>query len=202
MSRSQQVYDEVNALYEANLDHPMGVWMWSNHVQWVANKAKELASKYEADKEKVYCAALLHDLADCIYERTHKEFDSWSEQKGFEILIKAGFDDAIAAEIIEIIVRPHSCRPDNLPTTIEGKVLATADAMFHMQTSFFPLFSFNHKPQDRNTYSEWQDWFDEKIERDYGPKIFFEEERAEVASEYQSLKKVFGNRTLPDPPQE
>jgi len=170
--------------------------MWHNHVQWVANKAERLAKKYGADAEKAYCAALLHDLADCKYERGHDDFGRWSETKGTEALLRAGFSDDEAKEIIEIIIRPHSCRPGNLPTTLEGKVLATADAMFHLQTNFFSIFCYIHRPKHTNTYEEWQEWFNEKIERDYGPKIFFEDERSGVKEDYEALSRVFKNKTL------
>lgn len=46
------------------------------------------------------------------------------------------------------------------------------------------------------TYDEWQEWFNEKIERDFGSKIFFKDERAEVRDDYEALLRVFGNKTL------
>lgn len=195
MDKSKAVFTAVSELYSAATT-PLGKWMWQNHVQWVANKAKQLAEKYGADAEKAYCAALLHDFADCQYERGHEDFDSWSETNGKAVLLRAGFSEDEAKEIIEVIIRPHSCRPGNLPTTLEGKILATADAMFHLQTSFFPILCYMHRPEHTNTYEEWQEWFAEKIERDYGPKIFFEDERVEVKEDYEALKRVFKNKTL------
>jgi len=195
MEKSKIVFSAVSELYSVATT-PLGKWMWQNHVQWVANKASELAEKYGADAEKAYSGALLHDLADCQFERGHKDFDSWAETKGREVLLKAGFNEEVAKEVIEVIIRPHSCRPGNLPTTLEGKVLATADAMFHLQTSFFPILCYMHRPEHTNTYEEWQEWFGEKIKRDYGPKIFFEDERTEVEEDYKALLKVFGNTSL------
>jgi HD superfamily phosphodiesterase len=195
MDKSKIVLAEVSELYSAAATS-LGQWMWQNHVQWVADKARALAKKYGADTEKAYCAALLHDLADCKYERGHQNFNGWSETKGKEVLLKAGFSDGGTKEIIEVIIRPHSCRPDNLPTTLEGKVLATADAMFHLQTNFFPILCYMNRPKNANTYEEWQEWFNEKIERDYGPKIFFEDERKEVNEDYEALTRVFKNKTL------
>ena len=196
MEKSEKVFSQVQTLYLVDSSRGMGKWMWNNHVQWVADKAKKLAEKYNADVEKVYCAALLHDLADCQFERGEKDFDGWSENKGKEVLTEAGFIDDEVKEILEVIVRPHSCRPENLPTTLEGKVLATADAMFHLQTSFFPVLCYKQIPEHTNTYEEWQKWFDEKIERDFGPKIFFKDEKEEVRADYEALCRVFGNKTL------
>ncbi len=194
MEKSKTVFTEVHELY-LNAETSMGKWMWRNHTQWVADKARNLAEKYEANTEKAYCAALLHDLGDSKYERGHDNFDTWSKEKGQELLLKAGFNEDEIREIIEAI-RTHSSRPGSLPTTQEGKVLATADGMWHLQTSFFPIICYMNRPQNTHSYEEWQAWFAEKIKRDFGSKIFFEDERAEVQGDYEALKRVFGSKTL------
>lgn len=192
--KSQLVFTAVNELYK-NATTTMGKWMWHNHTQWVADKASELAEKYGANAEQAYCAALLHDLGDSTYERGDEKFESWSENKGKEILAKAEFNEQETTDITEA-VRTHGSRPGNPPKTLEGKVLATADGMWHLQTSFFPIICYMNRPQNTNSYEEWQEWFTNKIERDFGPKIFFENERAEVKEDYEALKHVFENKTL------
>ncbi len=195
MNRSDSVYIQVSALYVKS-GTVMGKWMWYNHVQWVADKAKSLAEKYGADPETAYCGALLHDLADCHYERDHKEFRTWSEAKGEEILLTAGFKKNEAKEIIEVVIRPHSCHPGSLPTTVEGKILSTADALFHLQTGFFPMLCFMHRPENAKTYESWQRWFSEKIDREYHVKIFFKSEKAGVNKDYRALSRTFRNTSL------
>jgi putative nucleotidyltransferase with HDIG domain len=194
MTKSEIVFAEADKLY-ATATTVMGTWMWRNHTQWVADKAKMLAQKYGADIEKAYCAALLHDLGDAHYEREHADFDTWSWETSKSILKKAGFRHAEREEILEAM-RTHACHPGHLPTTLEGKVLATADGMWHLQTSFFPVICYMNRPSDTSTYEEWQNWFTTKVERDFGPKIFFEDERAEVKDDYEALKRVFGNKAL------
>lgn len=188
------VFNEVDALYQAATT-TMGKWMWDNHTQWVADKTKKLAEKYGADAEKAYCAALLHDLGDSKYERDHTDFDTWSWETSKEILKKAEFRRHDRDQILEAI-RTHSCHPGHLPTTLEGKILATADGMWHLQTNFFPVICYMNRPDNTKTYDEWQDWFSQKIERDFGPKIFFEDERDEVKKDYEALKRVFRNKSL------
>jgi hypothetical protein len=194
MDKSNKVFAEVSALY-AHATTSMGKWMWHNHTQWVADKAKQLAKKYKADVEKTYCAALLHDLADSKYERGHKDFESWSWETAKAILKTAGFRKHERDLILEAI-RTHSCHPGHLPTALEGKVLATADGMWHLQTSFFPVICYMNRPNSTHTYQEWQTWFTGKIERDFGPKIFFEDEKEEVRADYEALLRVFGNKSL------
>lgn len=196
MDRSAKVYDSVQTIYLSDESRPMGKWMWNNHVNWVKDRAIILAKKYQANEEKVVVSALLHDLADALYERGDSNFEIWGEQRAREILQEAHFTEEEINEIIEVIIRPHSCRPENLPKTIEGKVLATADAMFHLQTSFFAILCFKNKPKTVQSYEEWQQWFSEKIERDFNNKIFFEDERKESQVGYEALKKVFNNSTL------
>jgi len=171
--------------------------MWRNHTQWVADKAKGLAGKYGAATEKVYCAALLHDLGDSKYERGHADFDTWSWNTSKAILKKAGFRKAERDEVLEAI-RTHSCHPDHLPAAIEGEVLATADGMWHLQTNFFPVICYMNRPDNTHIYEEWQKWFGGKIDRDFNTKIFFEDEKEEVRKDYDALKRVFGNTTLDD----
>ena len=203
MEKSNIVLNEVTALY-ALATTSMGNWMWRNHTQWVASKAKKLAQKYGADPKKAYCAALLHDLGDSKYERGHANFDTWTWETGKDILKKAGFKKRERDEILEA-TRTHACHPGHLPTALEGKVLATADAMWHLQTNFFAVICYMNRPDTTRSYEEWQEWFAGKIDRDFGPKIFFDDERAEVKDDYEALVRVFGNRSLddssfPDPP--
>ena len=169
--------------------------MWTNHTQWVANKSIDLANKYNASQELVYCAALLHDLGDSRYERDHKDFDTWTWLTSKDILKNAGFRKNKRDVIMEA-VRTHSCHPGYLPTTLEGKILATADAMWHIQTNFFPVICYMNRPDNTKSYDEWQEWFFIKIQRDYSVKIFFEDEKKQTKDDYEALLKVFGKQDL------
>lgn len=188
------VFAEVSELYQA-AETSMGNWMWQNHIQWVADKSKELAKKYGADSEKTYCAALLHDLADSRYERSYGDFDTWSWNAGKEILKKAGFHRADINAILEA-VSTHACHPGYMPKTIEGKILATADGMWHLQTSFFPVICYMNRPDETHSYEEWQEWFKGKIDRDFGTKIFFDDEKDAVREDYEALSHVFSKKTF------
>jgi hypothetical protein len=187
--KQNAVYKLVKDLYTSS-EREMGQWMWKNHVQWVASKASELAEKYDGNQEKVYAGALLHDLGDVWFERDDELFDTKGNKEGEKILLESGFTKEEAQEILQEIVEPHSCYPGNLPKTIEGKCLASADAMFHLVTDFFPQFCWKHIPESLD-YSQWIDWVTEKLERDFNNKIFFEDEKSEVEPYYESLKRVY-----------
>jgi HD superfamily phosphodiesterase len=194
MDRSEKVLAYASELYH-KAPTSMGEWMWRHHTQWVAGKAKQLAEKYGADAEIVYCAALLHDVADAKFERDYADFDAWSWDKAKEVLKNSGFRKVTRDQILEAI-RTHSCHPGQLPTALEGRVLATADAMWHLQTNFFPVICYMNRPDNTHAYEEWQNWFVQKIQRDYDTKIFFGDEKSEVKADYEALLRVFSNQTL------
>jgi putative nucleotidyltransferase with HDIG domain len=192
----QSVYQQVERLYKTS-KRDFAHWMWAHHVPWVANKTLELAQKYDADHDLVYTGALLHDLGDVRFDRDDPQFDSWSEEKATVILQKAGFDHNQIDTVIKDIISPHSCYPGNLPQTLEGQILATADALFHLQTDFFIQFCWMHIP-DFESFEKWRQWVAEKLERDYHTKIFFDNERQAAKPYYLALKKVFVAQPLPN----
>lgn len=185
--KEQAVFDAVKRLYEAS-ERDMGQWMWQHHVQWVAEKAAELAEKYEANVEKTRVGALLHDLGDVWLERDDPEFDARSRDEAEHILTAAGFDVADVQEILDDIIEPHSCYPDNLPKTIEGQCLATADALFHLMTDFFEHFQEMGIPKGKNS-ADWLVWAAEKLERDIHVKIFFDQEQELARPFYEELRQ-------------
>lgn len=190
-NESAIVFREVKALYETSAT-TMGQWMWRHHIPWVARKAALLAKKYGAHQENAICAALLHDLGDATYERDDPQFESWSWEQAKAILKKAGYRHAQREAILEAI-RTHSCHPGHLPTTLEGKVLATADAMWHLQTNFFAEICYMNRPI-AGAYADWQTWFNKKIDRDFNVKILFDDEREEVRADHDALIKVFAKQ--------
>jgi hypothetical protein len=126
-------------------------------------------------------------------ERDEKDYEVRGNQESEQILKKAGFDNQEIENILINIVELHSCYPGNLPQTVEGKCLASADAMFHLMTDFFPQFGWKNLPKFSD-YSEWISWVTEKIERDFNNKIFFEAEKKEVDPFYLALRSVYTKR--------
>lgn len=71
-------------------------------------------------------------------------------------------------------------------------MLATADALAHLSTDFYIQFAWMHVPENKN-YQEFVQWVNEKIERDFNSKIFFDEVKVSIEPRYNALKKIFGN---------
>lgn len=194
MQRFQTVQKLVEDSYNSS---PISFahWMWNNHVKIVVRFAEELGSKHKANLDLLMAGALLHDFGDAFVQRKSRDFDDNSKTKSIEILHNAGYSDNEITEVLEKVIAPHSCKKGILPITLEGKILATADAMAHLSTDFYVQFTWMHLPENK-TYTEFIEWLKEKITRDYDKKIFFDEIRIELKPRFDALMKVFINNKV------
>lgn len=166
-------------------------WMWQNHLQFVAKKTEELSKKFGANEDLAVAGAWLHDFGDAFVHRYSDEHEEMSVSEAKKVLQNAGYSESEIKEVIDVVIEPHSCKKGNFPTTLEGKVLATADALAHLSTDFYIQFAWKHLPENKS-YSEFIDWVNEKLDRDFNKKIFFDEVKNEVKNRYNSLLEVFG----------
>ncbi len=188
--KHHQVAKLVEQAYLASKQN-IALWMWQNHLQFVAWKTEELAIKFNADVDLAVAGALLHDFGDAYVSRHSKDHEEISKTEASKVLQATGFSPQEIQIILEEIIAPHSCYPDLMPQTLEGKILATADAFAHLTTDFYIQFAWKNLP-DGKSYQEFLVWVNEKLERDYNDKIFFEEIKNEAREKYLALKLVFG----------
>lgn len=165
-------------------------WMWQNHLQFVAKKAEELSQKFGANEDLAVAGAWLHDFGDAFVHRHSDKHEEISVNEAKKVLKRVGYSGNEVQEILEVIIEPHSCKDGNFPMTIEGKVLATADALAHLTTDFYIQFTWKHLPEGKS-YEEFTDWVNDKLERDFNNKIFFDEIKSLVKTRYEVLKEVF-----------
>lgn len=155
---------------------------WDIHVKPVIEYCMNMADKYKADKEVVWLAAILHDIARLDEMEPHDEVGS---HKAMRILKSEGFPKDVIKQVGEAILT-HRCKR-HLPESLEQKVLASADAMAH----FIPPFYLWIAKYSNKTFTEDMAKNLAKLERDYGQKIFFKEEKAMVNEHYRVLKDWF-----------
>ena len=189
MKKHQKVAELVAQAYESSQES-FAQWMWANHVPVVAKKTEELAQKFGADEDLAVAGAWLHDFGDAFVHRHSDQHEEISENKAIEVLKQSGYSEQEINKILEEIIAPHSCRDGFLPEIIEGKVLATADALAHLTTDFYIQFTWMHLPENK-TYDEFVEWVTEKLDRDFNSKIFFDQIKEEVRSKYEALVLVF-----------
>lgn len=130
--------NKVRQLYEAK--HPTRTdwadWLYQHHVFIVADHADQLAKQHGADRELVVAASILHDIADAIMSRFHENHTTESLTMARTLLQESRFSNQEISIIVDAIAK-HSCHDGDQPMSLEGKVLATADAMAHLTTDFY-----------------------------------------------------------------
>lgn len=184
------IQSKVEAIYEAR-NPSRDSWadqLFEHHVFLVSTKARELAERFGANAELAEAAGMLHDIADAIMSRFDPSHEEKSLYIAHTILAECGFTQENIA-IIDDALRFHSCRNGKTPVTMEGKILATADAVIHLTTPFYQR-ALAVKSQD-TPLQEIRDWALPKIERDYHVKILFDEIRDEVSDDYENIKSLF-----------
>ena len=167
MATQQDVFHLVEKLYTSPYaqSDPWTRWAWPNHVQVVAKYAQQLAQKHHANEDFCVAGALLHDIADTVIARSHPEHERKSYEMAREILEQCQYTPEEITVVIEQIITPHSCNTI-LPTTLEGKILATADGMSHFLTDFYLYFCWMHfGPKD--DYEQYKAWVLNKIDKHF-----------------------------------
>lgn len=191
MNKIHLLEEKVRSLYEAKNPHraDWADWLYENHVFVVARNAQKIAERYGAKPELAMAAAILHDVADSEMSRFATEHKERSLEMARQLLEEAGFSEEEKEVIMDAILY-HSCHSNEAPHFLEGKVMATADAIAHLSTDFYDQFSSRIIGDDRAPEG-MPIWVLEKIERDFTKKIFFDEVREEVRTDYERVKQLF-----------
>jgi len=184
----KQIVHELYTVHNANAD-PWVDWAYPNHVLVVAGLAENIAKTQHADVERAVAGALLHDIADAVTVRRDPAHEAKSLALADELLRKSGFSEKDVVYIVDEIIKPHSCK-ELMPTTLEGKVVATADGAAHFLTDFYPLFCWRHYG-GQDDYNAFKAWMFAKMEKDITKKFFFDDIKQQVLPRYEALKLIF-----------
>jgi len=165
-------------------------WFFNSHLLVVEKNAKFLLSKMpDANKEVVMLDVWLHDLQHIREIKGDHEKVGAGEAEN--VLKEFKYNNEIIRKVKEIILT-HSCA-NNRPKSVEGKILATADAMSHYYGDFYLLIcAFSNdgvkKYKDLKRYKEWSL---KKLVLDYDKKIFFSFAREKIKERHEILFKLF-----------
>lgn len=166
-------------------------WFLDVHIFKVMQNAEWLCERFpEADKDLIRALVWLHDIVyftDILKIDVHAGLGA---VKAKEMMAAIGIDGP-EAEIVFEAIACHSCKGDKLPTSLEGKILATADAMAHFSPDFYLSLLIDGK-QEKQTVAEFKQYALQKLERDFnGKKIFFDFAREKIRSSYEIMKNFF-----------
>jgi len=161
------------------------LWFYEVHLLGVEKFAKYLLKKLpKADNEVVMLGVWLHDLQRIRgIKGDHAKIGAIEAEK---VMKKFGCEKNIIKHVKEIILS-HPCDTELRPKTIEGKILASADAMSHYINDFYLTIATTGQ---RNT-EEYKKWVLEKLDRDYNKKIFFDFAKKKIKKRHDIFKKIF-----------
>jgi HD superfamily phosphodiesterase len=193
MAKIDSVREKVKELYGSKNPSrdEWADWLYHNHVLVAADNAINLAKTYKVDSDLSEAAALLHDCADAVMSRFEDDHEARSNEIARGILMDCGYSGMDEGLVVDDALRFHSCHNGQKPKSGVGKVLATADALAHLDTDYYSLSI--PKVIERDGEEKAYDWALKKIDRDFNDKIFFEEVRIKVKPKYLKLKESFLN---------
>jgi putative nucleotidyltransferase with HDIG domain len=191
MHRIELLESEVSSVYkQRSPDLPDWVdWVYSGHILATKSAAQHLADKHGANGELSSAAALLHDMAETKVRRSNPTHEQLSLKMARELMQKAGYNSDEINLVVDDAIRFHSCQNGEKPQSLEGKILATADAIAHLTTDFYIFLVWALGSE--KTLDEMKEWVLHKIERDYNDKIQFDDVRSDLKDDYRALKQVF-----------
>ena len=193
MTRIDTLSHLVREFYESHRDTWIPYWteyLYEHHIFFVAEEARKLSEEFQVDPEYSMAAALLHDIADALVERTHPDHMQISERIALDLLEKAGYWKEEIDIIVYDIIAKHSCRNGVKPESIQGQIMTSADAIFHLVSDFCE-FAIAQKLKKGESRESIKNWWLAKIERDFFVKICFDKVRERYRTDYERCKKLF-----------
>ena len=160
-------------------------WFVEDHFLVVEKFAKQLCKLYpEANKKAVMLSVWFHDIGRAFGK--HKGYDIYGAEYAKQYLAEKGFDRKLINIVYEAC-KSHSCKKYK-PKSLEGKILATADAMSHFEKGFY--LKLIYEKSKKKKYPKLKKWLLNKIERDYHDKILIKEVKLTIKPIYFAWKKV------------
>lgn len=158
-------------------------WFYDIHLLSVEKFAKILLKKLpKADKEIVLLGVWLHDLQRVRGKKgDHAKIGAIEAEK---VMRQFEYSGEVISHVREIILS-HSCDTFSRPKSLEGKILASADAMSHYNNDFYLVIAV---AGERNL-TEYKKWALEKLDKDYNKKIFFDFAKKMIVKRHKILKE-------------
>jgi uncharacterized protein len=191
MTRIENLEGKIRQLYESKNPNraDWADWLYDKHVFIVTENAEMLAERYGANKEYSKAAAMLHDIADATMSRFDESHERTSLDISRHLLEESEYTIKEITLIVDDAIKYHSCHDGNIPSSLEGKVLATADSLAHLTTNFYELAATALKGE--KTSEQISGWVLNKLDRDFLNKVLFEDVRDEVRPFYERLKSQY-----------
>ena len=159
--------------------------VFEKHILNVVNFSKKLSKKYNANSFVVILAAYLHDIYH-IQTRNHKIH----EIEGSKFVKKYLKDFYISEEDINLVslcILNHRGSKNSKKESVEERIVASADAMDHIDRSTEMFFRLIKKGM---AYEDALFWIRKKLKRSW-EKIELEEARKIIKPKFEAAKVLF-----------
>lgn len=177
-----KIKKEVERECKTNKELPQ--WFYSDHLLMVErNSIWLLKQQPKADKEIVLLGVWLHDLQRV--RGLKGDHQAIGAREAGKVMKEYGYSSDMIKEVKAIILT-HSCSKKR-PTRLEGKILATADAMSHYYNDFYLRIAVT----GQRDLKEFKEWVLEKLDRNYNKKIFFASAKKKIKPRHDLYKKAF-----------
>ncbi|HSX00387.1 MAG TPA: HD domain-containing protein [Patescibacteria group bacterium] len=165
-------------------------WLWQNHVWLVAQYARQLAEQHGANGELAEASAWLHDIADTCMSRFDDTHEAVTLRIARDLLAESGYAEADIAVIVDDAILLHGCHEGRRPASMEGQILATADALAHLKTDFYvyAAWALGHEGKDLASVKAY---VLQKSARDFTQKICFDMIRTATRPDYDLIQQLF-----------
>ncbi|MFA6194329.1 MAG: HD domain-containing protein [Patescibacteria group bacterium] len=159
-------------------------WFYNNHLLAVEKYANFLLKKLpKANSEIVLLGVWLHDAQKV--RGTKGDHQKAGAIEARKIMLEYDYSPDMIKKVQNIILT-HSCGSSR-PDTLEGKILATADAMSHYVNDFYLQIAI----RERRSLADFKLWALEKLNRDFNKKMFFPFAKKEIKERHAILMKLF-----------
>ncbi len=165
-----------------NLGH-IDSWFYDKHLLAVEKYANFLLKKLpQADKEIVMLGVWLHDSQR--FRGIKGDHQKMGAAEAKKIMLEYSYPTEMI-EKVQGIILTHSCH-GQMPKTLEGKILATADAMAHYANDFYLQIAVT----GQRSLADFKLWALEKLNNDFNKKIFWPFARKEIREKHVVLMKL------------
>lgn len=158
------------------------------HINPVVEIACKLARELDADIEVVEIAAYLHDITKITEKRENHHITGAEYAENF--LMKYNMD-AKKIEQIKNCIKKHRGSSEFTRDTIEEKIVATADAVAHIEHPLTLFYAWYGRRQCQ--IDEGADGIIKKLERSWD-KIEFDDIKEKLKEKYDFLMKMLMER--------
>ena len=154
------------------------------HIEPVVKSAKNLALKFNADVQVVEIASYLHDVTKITGDR--KKHHITGAKYAEDFLSKYNIEEW-KVESIKNCIKKHRGLSEYTRDTIEEKIVATADAIAHIEHPLTLFYAWYGKRQCQ--IDEGADGIINKLQKSW-KKIEFEDVKKELEEKYKILMKL------------